>query len=238
MREWAGFLYLSLGDPPPPFAPDPGPDLLDAWPMAGLVRGHREAIEVACNWKVFWENFNECLHCPSVHPALVRRVPIYGRGIMSAAEAPEWEPGTPEPPALDAGSRSWTVSGRACGPEFPGLSAAQRAAGHHFVTIYPGHFAVAHVDYIRSVTVEPLAPERTRLTVDWLFAPEAMADPGFDLEDAVGFARTVLEEDAAACEMNQRGLRSGRAPRGRLMPQEFDIARFHAWVEARMGSDG
>jgi Rieske 2Fe-2S family protein len=34
--------------------------------------------------------------------------------------------------------------------------------------------------------------------------------------------------------MNQRGLASPAFGRGTLMPQEFDIARFHAWVLDRL----
>ena len=44
-----------------------------------------------CNWKIFWENFNECLHCPGVHKHLSQLVPIYGRGLMARHDDPEWE---------------------------------------------------------------------------------------------------------------------------------------------------
>ena len=40
--------------------------------------------DIACNWKVFWENYNECLHCPGIHPELCDMVPVYRQGIMSA----------------------------------------------------------------------------------------------------------------------------------------------------------
>ncbi len=40
----------------------------------------------------------------------------------------------------------------------------------------------------------------------------------------------VLEEDAAVCELNQRGLHSRRHKAGVLMPEEYDLHRFHRWV--------
>ena len=53
-------------------------DALDNWPMDRLVTGHRiEPRYLACNWKVFWENYNECLHCPGIHPELCR----HGAGL-------------------------------------------------------------------------------------------------------------------------------------------------------------
>jgi Rieske 2Fe-2S family protein len=44
----------------------------------------------------------------------------------------------------------------------------------------------------------------------------------------------VLLQDGEAAEMNQRGLRSPKFKRGRLMPQEFEIHRFHQWLLRQM----
>ena len=32
------------------------------------------------NWKIVLENYNECLHCPTIHPELVAVVPAYKKG--------------------------------------------------------------------------------------------------------------------------------------------------------------
>jgi len=231
VKLWAGCIFLSLAEDPPDFAPDMGLSALDNWPMETLVTGYRKETELACNWKIFWENYNECLHCPGVHPDLSARVPVYGMGIMS----PEETGGAPvEGPVFAGGADTWTVDGRACGRMFPRLTPEERAAGHVFVTTYPSSFIVAHVDHVRVMSLEPLEPERTRLRAEWLFPGETLSAPGFDLANVVDFASRVIAEDGAACEMNQRGLRSSRFGRGRLMPQEFEIARFHDWVRARL----
>ena len=69
---------------------------------------------------------------------------------------------------------------------------------------------------------------------EWYFPPETLAQTGFSAVDVAAFALIVLEQDAEAAEMNQRGIRSPAYTRGRLMPQEFDIAHFHAWVLSEM----
>jgi glycine betaine catabolism A len=235
-HEWNGFLYACLDDNAPEFnrAPDLGPHALDNWPMADLVTGHALSKAVDCNWKIIWENYNECLHCPGVHPELSSMVPVYSKGYMAANEDPEWRPDTEPGTELQSGARTWTRNGQPCGPEFSGLSAQERARGQLFVTLYPAQYIVAHVDYVRVVTVHPIAPERTELHAQWLFAKETLEQPNFDLENVTSFATTVMMEDAAACEMNQRGLRNAAFTQGRLMPQEYDVHRFQNWVLAQL----
>lgn len=227
---WAGSVWLSLAEDPPPFAPDLGQGALDNWPMDALVTGHRMTRELACNWKVFWENYNECLHCPGIHPELSRRVPVYAKGVMAWNEAPGWRPDAAPGPALEEGAESWTPDGTLCGPAFPGLTPAQREAGAVFVTLYPTAYIVAHPDHARVVSLTPTGPATTRLTAEWLFPPETLAQPSFDAAAVAAFATTVIDQDGAASEMNQRGLTSPGFDRARLMPQEFDIHRFHRWV--------
>jgi Rieske 2Fe-2S family protein len=231
---WNGLMFLSLATDPPPFVPDLGVGALDNWPMADLVTGHRATREIGCNWKIFWENYNECLHCPGIHSALSDRVPVYGRGLMAANEAPDWAPDAAVAPTLADGAVSWTPDGRACGPEFPNLTQAERDAGAVFVTLYPATYVVAHPDHVRVVSLSPTGPETTRLTAEWLFPAATLAQPGFDAAAVASFAMRVIEEDSAAAEMNQRGLASPGFERATLMPQEFDIHRFHGWVLERL----
>jgi glycine betaine catabolism A len=236
LHEWRGFLFVCLSDTPPDFTEASIPEVakLANWPLERLVAGHRRDWDIDCNWKIVWENYNECLHCPGIHPSLSKRVPVFARGINAANEALDWTPDAPPIPSLSEGASTWTVSGKSCGPEFPDLTAAERDAGANFLTFYPTCYIAAQVDFLRVGTIRPLGPERTRLTITWLFPPETLAAPDFDLADAVDFVAQVIDEDAVACEMNQRGLVSDRYQSGRLMPQEFDIAHFHDWLRARM----
>lgn len=233
-RVWCGFVFVNLSDNPGEIAPDLGRDALANWPMDDLVTGHRMVKDLACNWKVFWENYNECLHCPGVHPELCDLVPIYARGIMGQNEAPGWTPDEAARPTLKAGAETWTTTGKPCGPEFPGLTAEERQNGYNFVTVYPTMFIVAHVDYVRAVFFEPTGPESIRLTAEWYFPQETLDQPGFDAAEVAAFAKIVMDQDAEVAELNQRGLRSPAYQRGRLMPEEYDIHNFHKWVMRNM----
>jgi len=237
VKLWNGFIFVCLAEQPPDFntAPDLGVKIFNNWPMAELVVGHTYVEHMACNWKTFWENYNECLHCPGLHPELCEAVPIYKMGVMSTSELPDWTPDQ-EPPAtkLKPGTQTWSMDGRTCGPEFPNLTDAERRRGQTFVSLWPTMYIVAHVDYVRSVTLTPTGPETTELRAQWMVPETTLRAPGFDLDNVTKFATLVMQQDAAGCAMNQRGLTSSTFKAGRLMPQEFDVYNFHQWVRRQL----
>jgi glycine betaine catabolism A len=241
LEVWNGFVFVQpTPGPPPEFDTTlmPGATTLAHWPVADLRVGYTYTKRMRCNWKVFWENFNECLHCPNVHPALSAMVPIYRRAIMDERDDPAWQEHADDPdPAyrggLRAGAVTWSEDGRACGPEFEGLSAEERRVAYHFVTQYPSFYVVAHVDYVRSVRLRAVAPEETELEAQWFFRPELLADPAFNHARTTDFAQQVMVEDAGVCEINQRGLRARAHVQGVLMPEEYDVHRFQNWVRAQ-----
>jgi Rieske 2Fe-2S family protein len=99
-------------------------------------------------------------------------------------------------------------------------------------------FIVAHVDYVRAVSLKPLGPETTELKAEWLFPRETLNAPDFDLGNVVDFASMVIRQDGEACEMNQRGIRSSKFERGILAPQEYAIFQVHEWVRRQMEEAG
>jgi Rieske 2Fe-2S family protein len=241
VTEWNGFIFAALGQDPPPFAAsfDLPVNRLDDWPLADLVVGHTLQKTIACNWKIFWENYNECLHCPGVHPRLAQLVPIYGRALLERRDDPHWQDhAADEDPryagGLRSGAASWSMDGTPVGVPFPGVSAEDRKAGHIYLTSVPSVFLVAHVDYVRVVRLLPLGPEQTQMSIEFLFLPETLADPGRDIMKAVEFTNIVMSEDAAICELNQRGLHALPHIRGVLMPEEYALRQFQDWVRSEM----
>jgi Rieske 2Fe-2S family protein len=241
VKEWNGFVFVALTGDPPPFEKifDLPLHRLDAWPLQELVVGHVLLKTMESNWKIFWENYNECLHCPGVHPKLSQLVPIYGRGLLEERDDPEWNVHAADADpkykgGLRSGAATWSLDGRTTGKPFPGLSEADRQAGHIYMTSLPSVFLVGHVDYVRVVRLLPLGPEKTELRVEYLFSPETLADADFDLRNVVDFTNLVMSEDAEVCELNQRGLRAGPHARGVVMPEEYVIRQFHDWLRAEL----
>ena len=243
IAEWGGFVFANLeGGDAPAFAAALGDELapLANWPLAELRVGHRFSKTLDCNWKLFWENFNECLHCPKVHPGLCQLVPIYGRGLMVRKDDPRWrERGEDDNPRISgrlrAGAETWSSDGRAHAVVFRGLSDAERQRGHTYAVALPSLFIVGHVDYVRSVQITPLGSEKMRIDAEWLLTPEALEDAALDLPALAGFAEQVMREDGEICEINHRGLRSAATPHGVLMQEEYEVFAFQEWIRRELG---
>jgi Rieske 2Fe-2S family protein len=234
-QVWNGFLFLNLAADPGDIWSDVGLNTLDNWPMDSLVMGHHWEHDIGCNWKGFWENYSECLHCPGVHPELCDLVPIYGKGIMAPSEALGWMPDAAPPVSnLRDGAVTWSMDGKACGPVFKGLSEAELKVGFGFATLWPSTYIVAHLDYVRATRIVPMGPEKTRLVAEWYFSPETLAQPAFDAAEVAAFAKIVITQDGDAAATNHRGMRSPAFKAARLMPEEYEIHRFHQWVLAEM----
>jgi Rieske 2Fe-2S family protein len=174
-----------------------------------------------------------------VHPRLAQLVPLFGRALLERRDDPRWQDHAhDEDPkysgGLRSGAESWTMDGKPVGVPFPGVSAEDRKAGHLYMTSVPSVFIVTHVDYVRVVRLLPLGPERTDMSIEFLFLPETLADPARNIQSAVEFTDTVMSEDAGICELNQRGLRALPHRAGVLMPEEYAIRQFHDWVRAEL----
>jgi Rieske 2Fe-2S family protein len=239
LDTWGGFLFVNLSEQPScslaGFLGDEAGNLR-RWPLAELVSVHREVATLACNWKVFWENYCECYHCPGVHPELCRVVPLYREGLLSYADRRS-------PPALAArdtrarvapGFATWTLDGQSKLPLIEGPDAAERALGAVFASFTASLFVVAHPDYVRSVRIMPKGPELVELTVDWLLPPGVAERYPEELERTYELGRLVVAQDARVCELNQQGLRSRRHRQGVLMPQEHAVHEFHEWLKSRL----
>jgi glycine betaine catabolism A len=241
VREWKGFIFVALTEDPPPFERsfDLPLDRLDAWPLGDLVLGHVLMKTMQCNWKIFWENYNECLHCPGVHPKLSALVPIYGRGLLEERDDPEWKAHAAEADpkykgGLRTGAVTWSTDGAMAGVAFPDVSREDREAGALYMTSLPSVFIVGHVDYVRVVRLRPLGPEQTEMRVEYLFSRETLAKPTFDMSKVVDFTNLVMTEDAEVCELNQRGLHAAPHARGVVMPEEYVIRQFHEWINSEL----
>ncbi len=236
--EWRGCIFVNL-DASAEFTRQAfghGYDELRNFPLEELVLGHVWEKPIQCNWKAFWDNYNECLHCPSVHPELIEMVPIFKRGLLDARDRPDWrdKEESREPKyrgGLREGAETFSRDGSAQGyARTNGLSADDLARGVTYAGVLPSVYIGMHTDHARIVQILPLGPESILMKIEWLFQKEALADPTYDISNITDFAKTILTEDAMVCELNQKGMHARPMNEGVLMPEEYELKAFKGWL--------
>ncbi len=229
VETWAGFVFVHLGEAARPLAEQLGeiPARVARYPLARLRIARRITYDVAANWKVIVENYNECYHCGPVHPELCEIVPAFRR---RGGRDLDWERGVPH----REGATTFTFTGTTDRAPFPGLSEEERTR-HKGELAYPNLMISCSADHVAAFRLRPLGPDRTRIDVDFLFHPAEMARPTFDPSDAVGFWDLVNRQDWRICEAVQDGMGSRAFDVGYYAPMEDLALDVRRYVGERLG---
>lgn len=80
---WEGFLFINFSKNPTSFEIMFAPilDRFRAWHLGELRVAHRIDYDIQSNWKLIFQNYSECYHCPKVHPMLSKLTPYRNTGI-------------------------------------------------------------------------------------------------------------------------------------------------------------
>lgn len=204
IAEWEGFLFVSLDQDGPDFATWMAPLLgrLARFLLASLRPGRQIRYEIASNWKLIFQNYSECLHCPTIHPELSCKMP-YTSGANDLTEGP-FLGGYME---ITEGNDSVTMSGKRVGPLVAPLSPDEQRRAYYY-TIMPNLLLSIHPDYVNYYLVWPVSAERTVVESEWLFHPDALANPGFDPSDAVEMWDVTNRQDWQITEQSLAGIKS------------------------------
>jgi glycine betaine catabolism A len=227
---WNGFVFINLAPTPVPFEQAFASVLgkFTDWQIPRLVVAEQATYEVAGNWKLLFQNYSECYHCPTIHPALNQLTPYLG--AHNDHESGEILGG---PMQIELPEGSMTESGHLCGP--PLVSGAERMRVYYY-TLFPNMFLSLHPDYVLVHRLDPLAIDRTRVVCEWLFDPAWREHEGANPGEAVAFWDRVNREDWQVCEMAQQGVRSRGYKPGMYSELESTTAAFdRAYLEAIEG---
>ena len=221
---WGGFVFLNLARAPAATVAQqlgPIPARITRYPLAELRIGHTIRYEVAANWKIICENYNECYHCGGVHPELCEVVPSFRQGGGAQLD---WERGIAHRP----GAYTFTASGTTRRRPFPGLNEDERVR-HKGELVYPNLFLSLACDHAAVFILQPRSAGHTHIVCHFLFEPFELAKPDFDPQDAVAFWDLVNRQDWAICEAVQQGISARIHERGYYAPMEdfnLDIRRY------------
>jgi Rieske 2Fe-2S family protein len=231
---WGGFFFLNLSLPATADEESgvrtqlgPAVERTRRYPLAALRTGHGITYDVAANWKLIMENYNECYHCGGLHPELCEIVPDFKQAGGSNLN---WEDGIPH----RAGAYTFTKTGTTNRSPFPGLSEEEKVR-HKGELCFPNLMLSLACDHVAAFLLWPMAQDRTRIVCNFLFHPEEIAKPTFDTADAVQFWDLVNRQDWAICERVQRGVSSRVHKFGYYAPMEDPSLDIRNYVIQRLG---
>jgi choline monooxygenase len=230
VARWQGLVFACLDEAAPDFVEvvDGLDALLAGAGLASMRFARRVVYEVACDWKVYVDNYLEGYHVARVHPGLGALLDARAYATTLA----RWHSVQASPIASDAG-----------------LYGAGQAV---YAFVWPNTMINALPGRLQTNRVLPAGPGRCTVVFDYAY-PQGQGEgraPGEGdeagraaaaarVEADLAFSDTVQAEDAAICEAVQRGLASGSWTPGRLNPfEERGVWHFHellreAWREGR-----
>jgi Rieske 2Fe-2S family protein len=218
VEAYGGFLFVHLGHAPRPLIDELREGLesiasFERYHLDELRVGRRIVYEVKANWKIVIENYNECLHCPTVHPELVQIVPLYRFGEVWDGETRDdgnW---------MIEGATSFTRTGQSTLPPFPDLLDDDRRM-YYGTFQFPNLLLNLHPDAAMAYTLLPRGPGHTTVVSEYLFRPETIAAPDFAPEPVVELWDLISRQDWEICERAQTGVGSRGYARGGVYPRK------------------
>ena len=197
VAEWESLVFVALQNP--------------ATDLQNLLNGIRDQIrpidlsrmqfhcqinyEVACNWKIYVDNYLEGYHLPHVHPGLNR--------------------------LLDYRSYTTTLAEGYSYQHSPlnGINGPYQSGEAHYYFIYPNIMLNILPDRLQTNLVIPVSPDRCRVVFDYYYIDLESASAKQLIADDLAFSDQVQQEDIGICERVQVGLESGAYRAGRLSPK-------------------
>jgi choline monooxygenase len=201
VAAWRGFVFVNLDDDPLSLEDGLGDLVAEVapYPLEDYRFIHEETFEMACNWKVYTDNFVEGYHIPGIHPAFnavieFDKFAAEGRNRAVIMKAPQ------KGGAFYGGTWLW---------RYPNMT----------LSTFPGGMNISRI--------VPLGPRRVRQYYNFLFAdtsPEAVARHRTTIERNC----EIIRQDFAICESTQANLEAGVFSQGPLSPRhEQGVYYYH-----------
>ncbi len=226
-----GLVLLDLsGEAPPPaeHIGDLAP-LLARYRTGELKRGAQIVYDVEANWKAIAENYNECLHCPGVHPEL-NRLSHYLSGEDIFGEG-AWCGGSM---TLTEGADTMGKEGGAAHnrPPIRGLTEQQQRDVLYFL-LFPNTLVSLHPDYVMLHTMWPQARTARRSSASGSSSPRRCRWTASTRRTRSTSGTRSTGRTGASARITQLGMQSSGFEPGRYTSQEDHVHLFDVMVADR-----
>jgi len=212
VEAWGPLVFLHPGRPERPLAAElvELDARLAAFGMDGLRLVTRRTYPMACNWKVFVDNYLDGgYHIAHLH-----------HGLASQLEMGAYRTEVFDTYSIQTCSAAET-------PDFQGHDFKERiGTGAIYAWIHPNFMLNRYGPILDTNWVRPVSAESCEVVFDYWY-PESLGEGGDEfIELSLAASDRVQQEDVMISESVQRGLRSSSYGRGRYAP-DVEVAMHH-----------
>jgi Rieske 2Fe-2S family protein len=234
VATWHGLVAVNLADDPDAHLDDllaPSESIIEPFRLETARVAHTISYDVAANWKVVWENAQECYHCSANHPEFCKTFdtsPIAGAewDADAVVRSDDFRVQSTRFP-LKNDAVSLTLDGRPASGIALGSFAGDLPPYTAAVHLKPSFAVVCCPDYAVVLGEQPIDVERTRVTMSWLVDRSAEQGHDYDLDNLIKVWDHTNRQDWELCERTQLGIRSRFYSPGPLSNDETSVAGFH-----------
>jgi choline monooxygenase len=219
LETWEAFVFVNLDPEAPPLLESLGGvvELVKPLGLSALGFFERRSYTLACNWKVFVDNYLDGgYHVPHMHKGLSSVLDYSGYTIENGPRyCVQSSPMVPAQGEQD-------------------VAAVRRGDRAYYLWIHPNFMINCYEGTMDTNLVMPLGIDRCRVHFDFYFSDVSEAARSRNAH-SVAIGDRVQGEDVAICESVQRGLASRAYGAGRLsVRREAGEHLFHRLLHAEM----
>ncbi len=208
VATWDDLVFVSIAEPGQPLPVFLSPLIRR---MAGRDLGHlvpagRRTHDIACNWKIYVENYLEGYHVPAVHPALNAEI--------------------------ESGDYRVVMDGAIAIHEVPVKAAKKGEAVYDglWAWVWPNLGVNIYAHGLMLERILPAGLGRTRLVYDYYLKPGIAADAS-ETAKVIGMSDVVTAEDKWICERVQENIDADVYAAGVLSPRHENGVQ---WFQHRL----
>jgi choline monooxygenase len=211
---WGPFVFVNLDPQAPPLGAVLGaiPAETAHMPLGRMGFYKRVDYEIACNWKVYVDNYLEGYHIPPAHPGLFKEIDYKQYRVetfrhYSKQHAPIREkPDSLYRRHLDEGAPAQAL----------------------YYWIFPNLMLNIYPDNLQINIILPLGPDRTVTIFEWYVLDADRPQVAEEFHRSFKFSDVIQKEDIDICESVQKRLRSRSYSTGRYsLLRENGVHHFH-----------
>ena len=227
LETWGGFIFVNFDEEAGGLLDylDDAPEVLNSYNCDDLICTRIKTHEVECNWKIHIENAMEDYHVPNVHGVsignkAVDHFPVESKGnwFNMRERHDEYTRALLQEDREHMFPRIKTLEGHA-------------AEGTNFVCLNPSTMLGMTLDCVWYIQLIPFGPNQTHVEVGSCFPKETTELPDFEERVQYYYKRwdKSIGEDNEIAAVQQIGVSSPLARRGRMSREEYLIPKLGLW---------